>query len=71
VRAHDGEGLAAAIAELMEPARRERMAAAARAAVLPFNAAAMTLKAVLLYRDLLAATVPARGPAAGPRPGSR
>ena len=47
------------------------MATAARAAVLPFNSAAMTLKAVLLYRDLLAATVPARGQAAGLPPGSR
>jgi hypothetical protein len=60
----DGEALAAAIGRLMEPALRERMATAARAAVLPFNSAAMTLKAVLLYRDLLAATVPARGQAA-------
>ena len=33
----DGEALAAAIGRLMEPALRERMATAARAAVLPFN----------------------------------
>ena len=67
----DGEALAAAIGRLMEPALRERMATAARAAVLPFNSAAMTLKAVLLYRDLLAATVPARGQAADLPAGSR
>jgi hypothetical protein len=39
------------------------MAAAARAAVLPFAPAAMTLQSVLLYRDLLAATVRTRGAA--------
>jgi hypothetical protein len=47
---------------LQDAAVRGRMAGNARNAVLPFTPAAMTLKAVLLYRDLLAATVPARGP---------
>jgi hypothetical protein len=66
----DGAALAAAMQALQDPARRARLAVNARNAVLPFTAAAMTLKAVLLYRDLLAATVPPRR-ADPPAPGTQ
>lgn len=63
----DAPALAAAMTALVERGRRERMAAAARAAVLPYAPAAMTLQSVLLYRDLLAATVRTRSAAATSR----
>ena len=63
----DAPALAAAMTALVDRGRRERAAAAARAAVLPYAPAAMTLQSVLLYRDLLAATVRTRGAAAPTR----
>ncbi|MBK8688366.1 MAG: glycosyltransferase family 4 protein [Betaproteobacteria bacterium] len=66
----DGAALAAAMQALQDPERRARLAVNARNAVLPFTAAAMTLQAVLLYRDLLAATVPPRR-ADPPAPGTQ
>ena len=74
VRAHDAgivvpprdaAALAAAMTTLAARERRGPAATAARAAVLPYSPAAVTLKAVLLYRDLLAATVRARPAPAG------
>jgi UDP-glucose:(heptosyl)LPS alpha-1,3-glucosyltransferase len=58
--ARDVPGLAAQMRALLDPDTRERLGANARRAVEPLSPAAMTLKLVLLYRDLLAATVPAR-----------
>ena len=63
----DAPALAAAMTALVDRGRRERSAAAAHTAVLPYAPAAMTLQSVLLYRDLLAATVRTRGAAATPR----
>jgi UDP-glucose:(heptosyl)LPS alpha-1,3-glucosyltransferase len=50
---------------LEDPAIRERMGANARAAALPLSSSAMTLKLVLLYKDLLSASVAHRRPASG------
>jgi UDP-glucose:(heptosyl)LPS alpha-1,3-glucosyltransferase len=73
--AGDVAGLAAQMRALLDPATRARLGANARAAVLPLTPAAMTLQLVLLYRDLLAATVPKKRPereagAAAPPPES-
>jgi UDP-glucose:(heptosyl)LPS alpha-1,3-glucosyltransferase len=56
----DVAGLAAHLRVLMDPAQRERFGARAREAVLPLTPAAMTLKLVLLYRELLAGIVARR-----------
>jgi len=69
--AGDVAGLAAQMRTLLDPATRNRLGANARRAVLPLTPAAMTLQLVLLYRDLLAATVQAKtakraGPDAAP-----
>jgi len=58
----DAAALAAHMRSLQDPAMRARFGANARRAVLPFTPAATTLALVLLYRDLLAATVPAGAP---------
>ena len=60
---------------LLDPALRERLGANARRAVEPLTPEAMTLELVLLYRELLAASVARRRgapvaapPAAGSQP---
>ncbi len=58
--AGDVAGLAAQMRSLLAPETRERLGANARKAALPLSPAAITLQLVLLYRDLLAATVTAR-----------
>jgi UDP-glucose:(heptosyl)LPS alpha-1,3-glucosyltransferase len=58
--AGDVPGLAAQMRTLLDPATRDRLGASARRAVEPLTPAAITLQLVLLYRDLLAATVPAK-----------
>lgn len=58
--AGDVAGLAAQMRSLLVPETRERLGANARNAALPLSPAAVTLQLVLLYRDLLAATVTAR-----------
>jgi len=58
--AGDVAGLAAQMRALLDPDTRSRLGANARRAVLPLTPAAMTLQLVLLYRDLLAATVHAK-----------
>ena len=69
VRAHDAglvcpsrdvAGLASHMRLLLDPAQRERFGSRAREAVLPLTPAAMTLKLVLLYRELLAGIVARR-----------
>ncbi len=50
--ARDVPGLAAQMRALSDDATRARLAANARGAVLPLSPAAMTLKLVLLYKDL-------------------
>ncbi len=61
VPSREPAALDAALATIAEADLRQRLAATARAAVLPFAPAPMVLKQVLLYRDLLAATVRNRG----------
>jgi UDP-glucose:(heptosyl)LPS alpha-1,3-glucosyltransferase len=63
--ARDVEALAAAMHRLEDDELRARMGANARTAALRLTPASMTLALVLLYRDLLAASVAARdaGPA--------
>ena len=56
----DVAGLAAHMRTLLDAAQRERFGARAREAVLPLTPAAMTLKLVLLYRELLAGIVARR-----------
>ena len=56
----DVEALAAHMQALLDPALRERMGANARTAVEPLTPEAMTLQLVLLYRELLAASVARR-----------
>jgi UDP-glucose:(heptosyl)LPS alpha-1,3-glucosyltransferase len=56
----DVAGLAAHMHMLLDEAQRERFGARAREAVLPLTPAAMTLKLVLLYRELLAGIVARR-----------
>jgi len=58
--AGDVAGLAAQMRTLLDPATRARQGANARRAVLPLSPSATTLQLVLLYRDLLAATVQAK-----------
>jgi len=58
--ARDVAGLAAQMRALLDPATRIRLGANARRAMEPLSPAAMTLKLVLLYKDLLAATVASR-----------
>ena len=69
VRAHDAgfvcdaldvEALAGHMRTLQDEALRARLGANARYGVLPLTPAAMTLKLVLLYRDLLASVASAR-----------
>ncbi len=63
--AGDVAGLTAQLRTLLDPDTRGRLGANARRAVLPLTPAATTLQLVLLYRDLLAATVPAKAKRAG------
>jgi UDP-glucose:(heptosyl)LPS alpha-1,3-glucosyltransferase len=63
---HDVGKLAAHMRALHDPAMRARLGENARAAVLPFSPAATTLALVLLYRDLLATTVPGAAPRSAP-----
>jgi UDP-glucose:(heptosyl)LPS alpha-1,3-glucosyltransferase len=58
--AGDIAGLAAQMRTLLDSATRTRLGANARRAVLPLSPSAITLQLVLLYRDLLAATVQAK-----------
>ncbi len=58
--AGDIAGLSAQMRTLLDPATRSRQGANARRAVLPLSPSAITLQLVLLYRDLLAATVQAK-----------
>jgi len=61
--AGDIAGLAAQMRTLLDATTRRRLGANARRAVLPLSPAAITLQLVLLYRDLLAATVQAKAAA--------
>jgi hypothetical protein len=54
----DAAALVAHMRSLQDAAIRARFGENARRAILPFSPAATTLSLVLLYRDLLAATVP-------------
>ena len=65
--AGDIAGLAAQMRTLLDATTRARLGANARRAVLPLSPAATTLQLVLLYRDLLAATVQAKAAARGNR----
>ncbi len=65
--AGDIAGLAAQMRTLLDPATRARQGANARRAVLPLSPSATTLQLVLLYRDLLAATVQAKAAKRGYR----
>ncbi len=58
--AGDVPGLAAQMRALLDPATRDRLGASARRAVEPLTPSAITLQLVLLYRDLLAASVQAK-----------
>jgi UDP-glucose:(heptosyl)LPS alpha-1,3-glucosyltransferase len=53
----DADALAGHLAALLDPDMRARLAVNARNAVLPLSPAAMTLKLVLLYKELLEASV--------------
>ena len=68
----DVDALAAHMRALEVAEARHRMGTAARAAVLPLSSSAMTLKLVLLYKELLAASVahrrrPSAAPVEAPR----
>ena len=65
--AGDTAGLAAQMRTLLDATTRRRLGANARNAVLPLSPAAITLQLVLLYRDLLAATVQAKAAARSQR----
>ncbi len=69
-RSRDVDALAAHLRELADPALRARLGANARAAVAELTPEAMTLKLVLLYRELLSASAARRrgGPASAPPP---
>ena len=67
--AGDVAGLAAQMRSLLTPETRERLGANARNAALPLSPAAITLQLVLLYRDLLAATVTVRAKGKSARKG--
>jgi UDP-glucose:(heptosyl)LPS alpha-1,3-glucosyltransferase len=56
----DVAGLAARMRELADPSLRSRLGANAREAVLPLTPEAMTLKLVLLYKELLEASARAQ-----------
>jgi len=58
--ARDSAALAAHMRTLEDGTRRERMGSNARNAVLPLSHAAMTLQLVLLYKELLEASVARR-----------
>ena len=58
--ARDVAGLAAQMRALLDPATRARLGANGRRAMEPLSPAATTLKLVLLYKELLAATVASR-----------
>ena len=60
----DSAALAAHMRTLHDGALRERMGANARRAMLPFSPPAMTLQLVLLYKELLEASVARRRPIA-------
>ncbi len=62
----DVDGLAAHMRTLQDDALRARLGARARACATQLTPAAMTLRLVLLYRDLLAASVEAREASATP-----
>jgi len=64
--AGDIAGLAAQMRTLLDATTRRRQGVNARRAVLPLSPAAITLQLVLLYRDLLAATVQAKTPRGKP-----
>lgn len=71
----DVEALARHMTDLADPALRERLGANARAAVAALTPDAMTLKLVLLYRELLSASAARRRSAPGaaasaPAPGA-
>ncbi len=53
----DANAVAAAMRALQDPMLRQTMGARARDAVLPFSPAAITLKLVLIYKELLEASV--------------
>lgn len=55
--ARDAGAFAASMRALLDPAMRQAMGARAREAVLPFSPSAMTLKLVLIYKELLEASV--------------
>jgi UDP-glucose:(heptosyl)LPS alpha-1,3-glucosyltransferase len=65
--ARDVDALRAHMRTLQDPQTRARMGANARAAMLPLSPSAMTLKLVLLYKELLAASVAHRRPTSAPR----
>lgn len=69
-QSQDIAALSAHLAELLDPAVRERLGANGRRAVLPLTPEAMTLELVLLYRELLAASAARRrgAPTAPPAP---
>lgn len=55
--AHAAGAFAASMRTLLDPSLRQAMGARARDAVLPFSPATMTLKLVLVYKELLEASV--------------
>jgi hypothetical protein len=57
VPARNPDALAASMRALLEPELRARLGGNARSAALPLSPAAMTLKLVLLYKDMLEASV--------------
>lgn len=65
--AGDIAGLAAQMRTLLDATTRRRLGANARRAVLPLSPAAVTLQLVLLYRDLLTATVQSKTAVRGNR----
>jgi UDP-glucose:(heptosyl)LPS alpha-1,3-glucosyltransferase len=64
----DVPALAAHMRALLEPGARTRMGENARQAVAPLTPDAMTLRLVLLYRELLAASAAHKRAAATPAP---
>jgi UDP-glucose:(heptosyl)LPS alpha-1,3-glucosyltransferase len=66
--ARDVAGLAPQMRALLDRDTRARLGANARRAVEPLSPSAMTLKLVLLYRDLLSATFPGRPDSAATTP---
>jgi UDP-glucose:(heptosyl)LPS alpha-1,3-glucosyltransferase len=63
--ARDTAALAGHLERLLDPGTRAGLSERARAAVLPLTPAAMTLKLVLIYKELLEASVARRGAARG------